>query len=232
MLPGPDNPIYECCWTVQNEFFRRWKPDTVLDIGANDGGYTATFRSLGARVIAFEPVPSMVEVFKARHGGDPLVTLYQVGLSDRSYTLNNVRVFAAWTLAEAGKVDMSESEIFKGQQSFSLKLTSMDEGHFVPEDTKTLYVKLDVDGYEPAVFRGMKDVITRWRPIMELSGYPTKLGESIPLFARDVLATGYVFVSNGGRKVVSNEDEILRYWPYESSFDVMLIPREKLPLVL
>jgi FkbM family methyltransferase len=234
MLPGPENLLYENCWTLQQVIYAREKPDIILDIGANDGGYTTSFRQNGAKVIAFEPVPSMIEQFKAKHASDPGVTIFEIGLSDKAGICKGVQVLCAWTLGHAIETGLTLAEASKSQPPFDLRLASLDELNCIPEETKSLYVKLDVDGYEPRVFRGMKDTIARWRPcfVCELSGYPEKLGESIHAFARDILATGYVIVSNGGSKVISGEQEALLYWPYESSFDVMLIPREKLPLLL
>jgi FkbM family methyltransferase len=52
-------------------------PCTVLDLGANEGAFTAWARAQwpAARIEAFEPVPENAERFRANHGRDPKVRL-------------------------------------------------------------------------------------------------------------------------------------------------------------
>jgi FkbM family methyltransferase len=61
--------------------------DIVLDVGANIGVFTLCAAQQGARVYAFEPVPSTFEVLQHNihlHGFDRVANARNIGLSDRA----------------------------------------------------------------------------------------------------------------------------------------------------
>src|SRR5262245_14923750 len=49
--------------------------DLVFDVGAHVGDRVASFRRLGARVVAIEPQPALAFTLKALYGHDPNVTI-------------------------------------------------------------------------------------------------------------------------------------------------------------
>ena len=53
-------------------------PETVLDIGANVGAFTAWARAMWpeARIDAYEPVPENCELFYQNHQADPNIALH------------------------------------------------------------------------------------------------------------------------------------------------------------
>src|SRR5690606_37855194 len=56
----------------------------VFDIGAHVGDRIASFRRLGARVVALEPQPLCARAIRALYAGDPQVTLIEAACGDRS----------------------------------------------------------------------------------------------------------------------------------------------------
>ena len=54
--------------------------DLAFDIGAHLGDRTASFRRLGARVVAAEPQPAVFRALRLLHGRDPGVALHQLAL--------------------------------------------------------------------------------------------------------------------------------------------------------
>src|SRR6184192_1380228 len=54
--------------------------DLVFDVGAHVGDRVASFRRLGARVVAVEPQPALVTTLKLLYGRDPTVTIEPVAI--------------------------------------------------------------------------------------------------------------------------------------------------------
>lgn len=57
--------------------------DLVFDVGAHVGDRVASFRRLGARVIALEPQPGPMRAIRLICGRDPKVTLLPMAAGDR-----------------------------------------------------------------------------------------------------------------------------------------------------
>jgi FkbM family methyltransferase len=149
------------------------KGDLIFDVGANHGSKTSIFLSLGARVIAIEPDEANQEILremflKYRLKPKPVVVVGKA-LSDRC------AVETMW-IDEPGSAKntfsqkwvetlRTDEERFGHALSFAQQkkietstLDSLISTHGVP-----FFVKIDVEGYEPSVLRGMK------RPVPHLS---------------------------------------------------------------
>lgn len=139
--------------------------DWVIDVGANVGHYTGRLSKLvgpQGRVIAFEPVPRTFELLaaNARQFAHANVTLINAALSDRASTAG-IEV----PTGEGG--------------SYLAHLTPRDTGLTVlclPLDAIALpapvrLVKIDAEGHELSVLRGMRNLLNRDRPklIVEVS---------------------------------------------------------------
>ncbi len=61
--------------------------DLAFDIGAHVGDRIASFRRLGARVVALEPQPGPARAIRLIHGRDPAVTLLQAAAGATAGTL-------------------------------------------------------------------------------------------------------------------------------------------------
>jgi FkbM family methyltransferase len=139
--------------------------DWVADVGANVGHYTARLSRLvgpGGRVLAFEPVPRTFELLAAnsRHFPHANVTLMNLALSDAP--------------------QLCGMEVPGGEGgAYLAHLTSRDTGLNIvclPLDTLPLpaplrLVKIDAEGHELSVLRGMAHTLERDRPalIVEVS---------------------------------------------------------------
>ena len=64
-------------------------PATILDIGANEGAFTAWAleRWPTAKVIAFEPIPENADLFRKNHGQDSRVNFSQLAIAEESPVL-------------------------------------------------------------------------------------------------------------------------------------------------
>lgn len=138
--------------------------DTVVDVGAHIGVHALTaarrLRSLGGgRVIAFEPAPDAAAAIRsaaARQGLD--VELVQSAVGADSGTVD---LFAdpAYDDNDLGV----RSQFGKGTQVARAALVSLDEW-FGSDAQRVDVVKIDVEGGEPNVLRGMHALLSRAKP--------------------------------------------------------------------
>ncbi|HMD64045.1 MAG TPA: FkbM family methyltransferase [Stellaceae bacterium] len=135
----------------------------VLDIGANFGLYTATSASLmrdHGRLFAFEANPHTFELLKR--------TLYANRLAHKP----NIIAVNALIGESAGRGKLhylpqflggaTMTDIGKGgeaKRSIELDMITIDE--FLPDGLAVDLVKIDVEGHEPFVIRGMRKTIRR-----------------------------------------------------------------------
>ncbi|MCG5235026.1 FkbM family methyltransferase [Xanthobacter oligotrophicus] len=132
--------------------------DTVCDIGANRGLFTYWLLRHGARVLAFEPNPSLVRILKLRFPGEirsGALTLFETALS-----------------ADAGAAvlhiprDLSPLATLDGDlaagptEDVHVPMARLDA--CVTADVS--FIKLDVEGHEVKVLQGARGLVAASRP--------------------------------------------------------------------
>lgn len=128
--------------------------DVALDIGAHIGYYTLMLARLvgpNGRVFAFEVDPDNFALLRknVEINGYRNVTLVQKAVSDRTGT---IRLFLAdtnsaqHTICSAGRSE--------GSASVEVEAIRLDD-YFEGYTGRIDFVKMDIEGSEPAVFRGM-----------------------------------------------------------------------------
>src|SRR5688572_19815693 len=71
--------------------FAQLQIDTVLDVGANEGGYRELLRDFvgfGGRIVSFEPVPAVYAALEKGAAGDPQWTGCRMALGDADGNLD------------------------------------------------------------------------------------------------------------------------------------------------
>ncbi len=137
--------------------------DLVFDIGAHLGDRVASFRRLGARVVAVEPQPAMVKVLKLFYGRGAEVAIEtqavgrNVGTTSMMINVDNPTVSSASLdfIDAARKAPGWENQ--RWTKSVSVPLTTLDElidKHGVPA-----FIKIDVEGFEAEVLAGLTHVV-------------------------------------------------------------------------
>lgn len=128
--------------------------DTIVDIGAHVGLYTVHLSNMVGnvgKVIAFEPYPENVKLLKQ---------------NVEENNCSNVEIVPAAIRDVSGLSELRISNYNTGDHSFfgtgnrktiSVPCTTLD--NYLPEGTRVDAIKLDVQGGEAEVFRGMKRVI-------------------------------------------------------------------------
>ncbi len=207
---------------------------SAIDVGANEGGYTADFLSRGPRrVVAVEPGPRMATALRAKFADDARVVVRAEGLSDAPGVLHGVKHHNCWTLARPGQFAnrlqavSPGAEAFEGTGTFDVTLTTLDALVDELRLDDLAFVKIDVDGYEPQVIRGARETLTRIRPsgLLELSYLPQDLGESIEDFIDEIYSLGYTLATLEGR--TASRSVVLENFPWTTSLDMLMVPVEK-----
>ena len=152
---------------VQQAFARYLRAGDVLyDVGANVGFFTVIGAKLvgsGGQVHAFEPVPENAAA--VRHNcelnGMKQVTVWETAVSDISGTgeLQLAHYSGGASLSIA-----APPPDFKG--TVSVTLVTLDELTREQQLPPPSLVKIDVEGAEINVLRGMVETINRYRPII------------------------------------------------------------------
>lgn len=138
--------------------------DWVIDVGANVGHYTKRFSDLvgpTGRVIAFEPVPETFALLAANLQVLPKanVTLINAAVSDKT-SLVGMSIPAFDTgLRNFYQAHLSDSPD-SGLQVLTLCVDSLNITH------KITLIKIDAEGHEAGVLRGMHQILLRDKPTL------------------------------------------------------------------
>ena len=135
--------------------------DTVCDIGANRGLFTYWLLRRGARVLAFEPNPSLVRILKLRFPGETrsgALTLFETALSaDAGAAVLHI----PRDLSPLATLDGDLAEQVEGPtDDVRVAMARLDA--CVSADVS--FIKLDVEGHEVKVLQGARGIIVASRP--------------------------------------------------------------------
>lgn len=141
--------------------------DLVFDVGAHVGDRVASFRRLGARVVAVEPQPALAFTLKALYGRDRNVTIESKAVGRVPGTLNmkvNIDNPTVSTASSAFIDAAKNAQGWEGQvweKTIAVPVTTIDalmDAYGTPA-----FMKIDVEGFEAEALAGMT------RPVDALS---------------------------------------------------------------
>jgi FkbM family methyltransferase len=133
--------------------------DTVWDIGANIGLYTAIFcEAVGSqgRVVAFEPVAECFEQLQVRFSNSPQVVLENIAIGSSDGVI--CMVLEANPLASTHRVLAAGASV--GSESIEVEVRSVSSFVRSEPDLIPNVIKIDVEGHEGAVLDGMKELLS------------------------------------------------------------------------
>jgi FkbM family methyltransferase len=168
--------------------------DLAFDVGAHVGDRVASFRRLGARVVAVGPQPALGLTLKLLYAVDRDVTIEPVALGPQSGTIElklnppNPTVATASTDFIAAAKGAPGWEEQRWTKTKTVAMKTMDEliaKHGIPR-----FVKIDVEGFEDKVLAGLH------HPLPILSFEFTTIQRSVALKAIERLARSSLYSFN------------------------------------
>jgi FkbM family methyltransferase len=122
--------------------------DVVFDIGANVGAKSEVFLQLGARVIAFEPQPAVHPELRASCGYNRRFTLVAAALGPAAGTAT-----LHITPRNSGEASLVADWVPGQTAEVKVPVRTMDDA--MKEFGRPAFCKIDVEGFELEVFKGM-----------------------------------------------------------------------------
>ena len=217
-----------------------------MDIGANVGHHSIFLSKFASQVLAFEPYPKVNMQFKQQiaHNNISNIQIFETGLSDRRETLN----YYAPTGNNEGIGSFDESSIGKGNTSYG-KLELREGDQVIESDSwkNIKLIKIDVEGFEKKVIKGLSRTIEEERPVIVCE---ITYGQQLSFVSIEELSSylpqNYEILTFNTRKLDGSKDKrkgslakrsgfyeliSLTQWRSGGQDDIVMIPNEKSTII-
>lgn len=200
----------------------RTGPLQFVDVGGNVGHHALFMSGIAERVLTFEPFPPLQALIRQKIALNNLtnVRLVPAGLGENEETLD---YFPSGT-RNSGTGSFLPVAGTNDEKSFKLQIRRGDAVLDELGIGRVDFVKVDVEGYELFVFRGMRNRIMKDRPVIltEISDRSRdQLGSEKNL--RALFYEGAQFAEVTGRL---GHRFTLRPFHYETAGEVLIVPPE------
>jgi FkbM family methyltransferase len=170
-------------------FLRAARPDTVFDIGANEGQYAISLRKCGfhGRIVSFEAIPSVHAVLSAAAAKDPdwvVAPCCALGRAAGEARINLARNSVSSSLLPMNDAHVKAAPGSKYIGVETVRMARLDEiARPLLPSAGRLLLKIDTQGYEEEVLAGSESILEGVSAIqLEMSLLP--LYQGAPSFRR------------------------------------------------
>jgi FkbM family methyltransferase len=183
MVYHGDRARHRCMDALYAQFVK--SGDLAFDIGAHVGDRIASFRRLGARVIALEPQPGPALVLQLLFGHDRTITLLRKAAAGREGELTlhtNSRNPTVSTISDDFVRAAQGAQNWEGQRwdgAITVPVTTLDA--LIDTYGNPAFIKIDVEGYEQVVLSGLTT------PVPALSFEFTTIAREVAIACLDCL---------------------------------------------
>jgi FkbM family methyltransferase len=133
--------------------------DPVFDIGAHVGDRIASFRRLGARVVAAEPQPALVKTLRLLYGRDRAVAIEPVAVAGVAGTVELRLNIDNPTVSTASDAFIGAAQGAPGWQgqtwSKTIRVPATTLDAMIARHGMPAFIKIDVEGFEAEVLDGL-----------------------------------------------------------------------------
>lgn len=210
MLKAIGRLVYRL-FKVEMRYRGNWKQDnkwlldkhfaTILDIGANTGQFARKMRTFfpEAKIISFEPIPSVYEQLKKNFSGDTRFEAYCCGLGEKEETatffLNESTASSSLLKMQDHTLHFAAATVAEPIEVVIRRLDDVLANHPLP---RPILVKIDVQGFEDKVITGGTDVLKQADMVIsEVSYVPLYEGQKLFNDIYDqIKALGFLYHGN------------------------------------
>lgn len=160
--------------------------DLIIDVGANTGIYSLAAAAVApkAKVVAFEPIARIAGRLRINARMNNFgIEIIEKAVSDQNGMLS------IFDTADGFNYSASLEQPLANTVSYPVEVTTIDD--FLNDAKSRAWVqavKIDVETHEPAVVRGMRDVLERKRPALLVEILNERIGDEI---SRMIAPFGY-----------------------------------------
>jgi FkbM family methyltransferase len=135
----------------------------VFDIGAHVGDRVASFRRLGARVVAVEPQPALIKVLKLLHGRDKAVAIEPIAVARTAAQIELKLNLSNPTVSSACDAFLQAARHARGWQdqrwtrTIGVRAETLDA--LIGRHGAPAFIKIDVEGLEADVLAGLSHAV-------------------------------------------------------------------------
>jgi len=196
---------------------RRFRPDLVVDVGANRGQFALAAQMSGVReIISFEPVPSEAAIYRRNCANARSVVLHEVALSDAAgeVILHVTDRPDSSSLLRPGP---GQEKAFGIRSSQTIRVETRRLDDVIDQAMlrgKSSMLKIDVQGAERSVLLGATGLLSEFTYVYAECSY-------VELYERQALANDLIgFLADHGFSVrgVYNTTETTAFGPTQSDF--------------